>query len=123
LIAKEYLKSWFIIDLLAIVPFDLLISYNNYQEIIRIARLGKISKLIKMTRLLRILKIVKQRNQLMRYMNDFLKIGLGFERLIFFALIFFLLCHVLTCMWVLASQFKGEGDTSWISEYREMPDY
>ena len=55
IIAKEYLRSWFIIDLLAIIPFDLLISTQdqNYGDIARIVRLGRISKLIKMTRLLR----------------------------------------------------------------------
>jgi len=81
---------------------------DNYQEIVRIARIGKISKLIKMTRLLRILKIVKQRSQLLKYLNEILKIGLGLERLLFFTLIFFLMCHILTCIWVIAAQFSQE---------------
>ena len=123
-IARKYLGSWFIIDLVAIIPFDLLISQDeNFQDIIRFAKIGKISKLIKMTRLLRILKIVKQRSQLLKYLNDVLKIGLGFERLIFFGIIFVLLCHVLTCLWVIASQFKDvteEEEGSWIDDYKGL---
>ena len=58
-IAKGYIYSWFVIDTLAIIPFDVFLSEGDYQEMMRIARIGKISRLIKMTRLLRILKIVK----------------------------------------------------------------
>jgi hypothetical protein len=75
---------------------------------VRIVKIGKISKIIKMMRLLRILKIVKQRSQLLKYLNDFLKIGLGFDRLFFFGLIFVIICHVMTCIWVLAAQFRDD---------------
>ena len=121
-IAKEYMYSWFLVDLLAIVPFDYILVQDNYQEIVRFVRLGRISKLIKMTRLLRILKIVKQRSQLLKYLNDFLKIGLGFERLFFFMLIFILMCHILTCLWVMAAQFKEftDHDDSWMDQFEGL---
>ena len=45
------------------------------------------------------LKIVKERNKLVKYLNEVLKIGVGFERLLFFVLIFFVLCHIVTCFW------------------------
>ena len=88
-IAKMYLGGWFLVDFLAIFPFDILFNQDNYGELARIARFGRMYKLIKMTRLLRILKIVKERTKLLKYLNDILKIGLGFERLFFFAMIFF----------------------------------
>jgi len=75
-------------------------------------------KLIKMIRLIRVLKIVKQRSQLLKYLNDFLKIGLGFDRLFFFAIIFLILCHILTCIWVIGAQFTVAGEEiSWISDF------
>lgn len=70
-IANSYIRSWFMIDAVAIIPFDSFIKMssqdegagathkNNYQEMIRIARMGRLYKLIKMTKLLRILKIIK----------------------------------------------------------------
>lgn len=111
-IAKQYLSGWFTIDLLAIMPFDLMIESNssdgnNFQDFARIIRLGRMSKLIKMMRLLRILKIVKERSKLLKYLNEILKIGLGFERLVFFILIFFIMSHFLTCIWVISTQFTG----------------
>jgi hypothetical protein len=74
-----------------------------------------------MIRLIRVLKIVKQRSQLLKYLNDFLKIGLGFERLFFFAIIFLILCHILTCIWVITATFAGdeEDDVSWIDGFDE----
>jgi hypothetical protein len=63
-----------------------------------------------MTRLLRILKIVKERSKLLKYLNDILKIGLGFERLLFFVMIFIILAHIVSCVWVISAQFSGEID-------------
>ena len=86
MIAKNYLKGWFTIDLLAIIPFDVILSnlQSNANGILRIARVGRLYKLVKLTRLLRILKIMKEKSKLMKYLNDFLKIGHSLERLLFF---------------------------------------
>lgn len=103
MIVREYMKSWFVVDLLAIMPFELFIdSQNNFSGVVRIARIGRMYKLIKMTRLLRILKIVKERSKLLKYLNDILKIGLGFERLFFFMILFLIVMHFLTCFWIIA---------------------
>jgi hypothetical protein len=111
LISKQYLHGWLIVDILAIIPFHLFInvesSESNLNNLARIVRLGRMSKLIKMMRLLRILKLVKERSKLLKYLNEILKIGLGFERLVFFIMIFFIMAHLLTCIWVIVAQFMG----------------
>jgi hypothetical protein len=58
-IACSYLKGWFIIDLLAIIPFDQVINANDYNQLARVARVGRLYKLVKLTRLFRMLKVVK----------------------------------------------------------------
>ena len=63
------------------------------------AKIGKMYKIIKMTRLVRMLKIVKDRNKFVKYLNEVLKIGIGFERLLFLMLIFLVLCHIAACLW------------------------
>jgi len=75
-IACNYLKSWFLIDIMAIVPFDLIImaavkggtneggSSANLNKMIRVVRIGRIYKLMKLTKLLRILKVVKEKSKL-----------------------------------------------------------
>jgi len=32
IIAKEYIKSWFLVDLLAILPFEILSQQQNYND-------------------------------------------------------------------------------------------
>lgn len=42
-IAKNYILSWFTIDLVSVVPIDLiLMSSGSYNKIARLARIGKL---------------------------------------------------------------------------------
>jgi hypothetical protein len=115
-IAKSYLYSWFLVDVLAIFPFEqVLTSANsgaNLNDMVRVARIGRMYKLIKLTKLLRILKIVKERSKLVKYVNEILKVGAGFERLFFFVLMFLMVCHIVSCLWVFFGRLDAEG--SWL---------
>lgn len=107
-IARTYIFGWFLIDLMAIIPFELLIhNQSSYNDFARFVRFGRMYKLIRMTKMLRILKIVKERSKFLTYLNEILKIGLGFERLIFFSLIFFVMAHIFACIWIISLQFTG----------------
>lgn len=118
-IAKSYAMSWFLIDFLSIFPLDrILISLENVNDLARLARLGRMYKLIKMLKLLRVLKIVRDRSRILKYLNDFLKIGLGFERIFFFLIIYMILLHVMTCVFVIAGQLRDVVD-----ETKEMPSW
>jgi len=75
LIACIYLKGWFLIDIMAIIPFDFIImavvndptgsnSSANLNKMIRVVRIGRIYKLIKLTKLLRIMKVMKEKSKL-----------------------------------------------------------
>ena len=62
-IAKTYLKSWFLLDIIAIVPIKWLMDEGgNFNGIARISRLGRLYKLLKFVKMVRILTIVKNRN-------------------------------------------------------------
>lgn len=52
-----------------------------------------------MTKILRMVRIVKVKNKLARHLQDILKIGAGAERLFFLIIMFFVLSHVVTCIW------------------------
>ena len=97
-----YFSSWFFIDLISCIPFDdVFVNVDNsYNTLTRIARVGRLYKLVKLTRLFRLLKIIRDRNKLLKYFEDFIKVGLGFERLFFFILIFVLLVHICGCLFV-----------------------
>lgn len=59
---------------------------------------------MKLFKLFRILKIVKDRAKILAYLNEFLKIGLGLERLFFFVIVFVIVIHVITCIWIITAQ-------------------
>ena len=71
-IAKNYLTRWFAIDLLAIIPFDILLNQSDMTSLVRVARVGKLYKLVKLTKLIRVLKMVKEKSKLLKYMGGFL---------------------------------------------------
>jgi hypothetical protein len=110
IIAKEYLTGWLFVDTLSIVPFDLILEYSDYNKLARVARVGRLYKLVKLTKLFRILKIMKEKNKLFKYINEYLKIGSGFERLFFFVMIFSLSCHVGTCMWLIIAAVVNDHE-------------
>ena len=81
-IAHSYLVSWFLIDFLSTVPFELIVTatdnYENSQiamtdddgsqakinQMIRITRVSKLYKLVKITRLIRMIKIAKHKQKI-----------------------------------------------------------
>lgn len=124
-IGIKYLTGWFFIDFLAIVPFDVILNTTqNFNSLSRVARIGRLYKLVKLTRLLRVLKIIKDKNKLVKYLTDWLKIGLGFERLFFFIIIFILGMHLSACFWLITASFtadeKDEEYTgTWLNNFAE----
>ena len=107
-IANNYLYGWFSIDILAIIPFDHILSAGDYGSMARIARIGRLYKLAKLTKLFRVLKIMKERSKLMKQIHEIFKIGVGFERLFFFMIVFFLLCHIGACLWLIMAAMKED---------------
>lgn len=73
-IAKAYIQGWFIIDLMAVLPFEFILKLFmhgggegngnvDYNKFVRMSRMTKIYKLIKITRLIRLLKLMKKTNK------------------------------------------------------------
>lgn len=109
-IAEDYIKSWFFIDFISIFPIDQIVTQddgdqlNAANKVARVSRLGRLYRLTKMFKLLRILKIIKDRAKILSYLNEYLKIGLGLERLFFFVIVFVIIIHVISCIWVITAR-------------------
>ena len=81
----------------------------------KLLRIGRMYKLLKLTRLLKIIKVLKGRGKFMKLVNDVIKIGHGFERLFFFLVMFLLVGHIVSCLWVLtASMSETETSKTWM---------
>lgn len=63
-IACNYIKGWFFIDTIAIIPFEVIFGATSdskttsVNHMIRVVRMGKLSKIIRVTKMLRVFKIL-----------------------------------------------------------------
>lgn len=110
----EYLKTWFAVDLISVIPFDIILMYGNVNRVARFTRIGKLYKIIRMTKMVRLLKIAKVRNKLVKDISELLRIGVGFERLLFLMVIFILLLHIIACFWVFIARYDDYSKDNWI---------
>ena len=149
-IARDYLKSWFVIDLLSSMPIDLIMSLAlngcpgnaelfvyelNVTEITK-AEDSNRAKLLRMVRMLRLMKLAKLL-RVLKLQNRVNDLGDRFPQLInltFFKLIRLLfltiyIAHLLACgfYWVGASIFYSEDPTerahSWLSNPSTLDGY
>lgn len=114
-IAKKYLKSWFVLDLLSILPLDYFLRSSDEASLVKLSQINKLAKLFRMVRLF---KLLKQSSKLLSYIKDFLKVSPGFERLFGFLLTVLLVCHVTSCLWIIAAQMNGDLEETWMYLYR-----
>ncbi len=93
MIARNYFSSWFFVDLISAIPFDLVfIGFGgSFKKFAGFTRITKLYKIIRLIRLFRLLKIAKERKNIGKYMTEELKIAIGQERIIFMLVIYFVL--------------------------------
>ena len=101
-LTTNYLQGWFMIDVVAIIPFDLFVSSNGEAaNLIRYARIGRITKMLKLMKLMRLMKLQKSSSvgswdELMEYF----KITPEGNWVIMFSGFFFLSAHVFACFYI-----------------------
>ena len=91
----NYLTSWFCVDVLSAIPFDLIfLAFGTGRSVKKFAgftRITKLYKIVRLVRLFRLLKIAKERKNIGKYMTEELSIAIGQERIIFMMIIYFVL--------------------------------
>ncbi len=112
-IALLYLKNWFMVDLLASVPFDLLLymfgdSEEQSAHVVLLAKFGRLYKTTKLLRLIKLLKLAKDRDKMTAVLTENVKIEKGLERLLLFVLALALVGHLVACIWVFQAKMLGE---------------
>jgi hypothetical protein len=124
-IAKMYLKTWFAIDFISLIPFDMILMYGNLNRVARFSRIGKLYKIIRMMKMVRLLKIAKVRNKLVKDLSEILRISVGAERLLFLLVIFLLLVHIIACFWIFIAKFDESSKENWIynKDFTDVEDY
>ena len=112
-----YLETWFIVDLVSVLPINEMTSTSfTYNKITRISRLPKLYRLVKLTKLLRMTKMSTKGNvnKVTKFFLEKLKINANIERLIFFVLTFLLLNHLCACFWYFMAKLEDLSPDSWV---------
>ena len=113
-IAKNYILSWFFIDLVSIFPIELIINAvrqsqtQKINSLARISRIGKLYKIARFFRLAKLAKLLKKKKRKSNDLNTELKLREGKERLMLTALVFLFFIHLSACFWLMTSQYKSE---------------
>eukprot|EP00930_Biecheleria_cincta_P038413 TRINITY_DN26394_c0_g1_i1.p1 TRINITY_DN26394_c0_g1~~TRINITY_DN26394_c0_g1_i1.p1 ORF type:complete len:726 (+),score=111.81 TRINITY_DN26394_c0_g1_i1:125-2179(+) len=113
-IVIHYFKTWFVLDFVTIIPFDLLsivLEVDGLQSM-------KTIKIIRLLRLLKLMRIFKTSRVFHR-----IEIALAFPYQRFalarFLVILLLVCHWQGCIWAMTLTFSADGVPRWIDSLVE----
>jgi len=116
-IIKKYLQSWFIVDIISVLPVSYFFNPSGkYSGLTKISKLPKLYRLIKLTKLLRITKMSSKGNlnKVTKFFMEKLKINANVERLFFFVLTFLLMNHLCACFWYFMAKIEDFSPDSWV---------
>lgn len=120
-IAISYLKGWFAVDLISILPIDKiaqgasakLVQFTKFSRFSRFARLIRLFRIIRMAKMFRLCKDRKR----IAGKVDFIKIDPVVARLLMFFIGVLFITHVMGCLWVIAATIDEE--ISWMRAYAD----
>ncbi|XP_056899942.1 potassium voltage-gated channel subfamily H member 6 isoform X3 [Takifugu flavidus] len=105
-IAKHYIKGWFPIDLLAAIPFDLLMFRSGSDE------MATLTSLLKTARLLRLVRVARKLDRYSEY---------GAAVLFLLMCTFVLIAHWLACIWyAIGFVERPYTETGWLDNLAEQ---
>jgi CRP-like cAMP-binding protein len=122
-IALNYLKSWFLLDLLASFPsgiIDIVLddnsSYPRYDNIIRLVKLRNVGRLLKVTRAVKLFRYSKK-DSLLSGIQNFFKVTYTVRRAITTILSIIISIHIFACFFYYTCVFSEFSYDCWIVRY------
>lgn len=100
-IAKKYLKFWFWLDILTILPITLIVDYTLLGVYPDIAAIARFYKIIRVARVGRIFKMFEKKH---RSNNTFSEIFGKMQELLYYFFIVVLFCHFFACFFFQVSE-------------------
>lgn len=110
-IAWHYMTSWFALDFITLIPFDIFELTFQADDV----GLGKASKAIRALRLLKLMRILKTSRWLHKIE---IAISIPYQQfaLFRFLLILCMVCHWLACIWAMTLQLGETDKPQWIND-------
>ena len=70
------MQGWFLIDLVAIIPFEAIYNNGESANLVRYTRIGRLNKMFKLMKLMRLMKLKKKNSfDLVAWLEDKLNVG------------------------------------------------
>lgn len=113
----HYLKTWMIFDILASIPFQEIFIGANWNSVIKVGRLPRLYRLVKIAKIIRVIKSQRSFQTFSSHLGFIFKIPLTLKRLAYFLSVFFLLCHLLSCLWFFVSTIDLQHNQNWVTKY------
>ncbi|OMJ74679.1 hypothetical protein SteCoe_26358 [Stentor coeruleus] len=121
-ITKQYLKSWFFVDLISSIPLEFFhtsslenSSKATYNRFIKIIRVSRIYKILRMVRILKTLRLFRT-----NYMEAFFhwaKVSTNYARMVIFMTASIISVHVSGCFWYYISNIDEGNPNTWILRF------
>jgi len=126
-ICLAYLKSWFVLDLLACFPFytlqgdssettseDSSGSISQYKSFLRLSRLPRLYRLLRLTRIFKFVKHYRNHQKIEKVLETICGKG-SVIRLVAFFLMVTICVHLMSCLWFYVARLEGLGPQTWVS--------
>jgi len=120
LIALSYLKMWFWIDFLTVIPMDLLLGNNtDYSIFLRLSKLPRLYRFVRGAKLLRTIKLNQsgKKTFLSKFINYFTKSESAMMSIVPVFLLSLCIAHLLACGWYYLATLSDNPDT-WLYRYQ-----
>ena len=118
-IIKHYLKGWFVLDLISVIPINLIMNeFIRDDDVSSLWNFRKIPKIYRLTRLFRLIKIFSKKNhitKLTRNLLDKFHINIQIERLIYYLVGLFMFIHLSSCLFFFITKLEDFSPDSWVN--------
>ncbi|XP_078464479.1 voltage-gated delayed rectifier potassium channel KCNH1-like [Lampetra planeri] len=102
LIRTKYLKTWFLIDLLSCLPYDIINAFENADE-----GISSLFSALKVVRLLRLGRVARKLDHYIEY---------GAAVLVLLVCVFGLVAHWLACIWFSIGDAEAAREYGWLHQ-------
>lgn len=121
-IVLNYIKSWFLIDLISILPISYFSDSNvGLSKLTRVGKIPRLYRLLKLAKLMRMLRVMRGRNRELSNVTKFflqkLNINSNIEKLLIFIVGFLVINHIIACLWYFVAKMEDFDPDSWTSRH------
>jgi hypothetical protein len=116
-IAKNYMKGWFIFDIIVIFPFQLCLpgggGGNQYNGLVRLMKLPRIYRVFRIVKLIKMVRTMGKTSRTVEKIIYSLIVNAGMLRLIQLLFTLVLFVHLFGCGWFLVAKLTDFGPDTW----------